>query len=141
MTIVEFHHNAADRTLVTCALIAARLREGHKVAVFAPDPEKADLIDRTLWTFSALSFVPHCRDSAPLKDSTPVVISQSLEDPLGCDVLVNFSDSLPPNPGRFAALIEVVGPDSAERHAARERYKFYRERGHPLSTIDLNEAK
>lgn len=139
MIKVEFHHNAQDRLLAACELIASKVAGGQRVAVFAPDDSRAEAIDRALWTFSALSFVPHCREGSPLAPASPVVIGRSLAEP--ADVLVNFSDSLPETLEHHATLIEVVGQDAAERASARERFKYYRERGCPLSTHDLNEAR
>ena len=139
MTQVEFHHNATDRTQAICRLIAERVAAGQRLRVFAPQPAEAEAIDRALWTFNALSFVPHCREGSPLAGETPVVIG-GVKDATA-DVLVNYSNVMPPEAERFAILVEVVGQEAADREAARQRFKQYRERGFALSTHDLNEAK
>ena len=74
MTIVEFYHNAPDRTHAVCVLIAGRIGRGERVRVYAPDPGRAELLDKALWSFSALSFVPHCREGTPIEADTPVII-------------------------------------------------------------------
>ena len=139
MTQVEFHHNAPDRTQAICRLIAERVAGGQRLRVFAPQAAEAEAIDRALWTFNALSFVPHCREGSPLAGETPVVIG-GVKDATA-DVLVNYSNVMPPDVERFAILVEVVGREAADREAARQRFKQYRERGFALSTHDLNEAK
>jgi DNA polymerase-3 subunit chi len=136
---VEFHHNAPDRTQAVCRLIADRASRGEAVFVFAPDEAAAQVIDTALWTFDALSFVPHCMAGSPLAANTPVVIGSA--PARGAAVWVNYSNVIPPDDARFAILVEVVGQDSADREAARQRFRHYRERGFTLTTHDLCEAK
>ena len=140
MTAVEFHHNAPDRTATLCRLIAARVAEGGRVRVVASDPAQAALLDRALWTFEALSFVPHCVAGAPGEEESPVVIGPAAPARSASEVLVNFSDDVPPQIEGFATLIEVVGQDATEREKARARFRQYRERGWPLTTHDVSEA-
>jgi hypothetical protein len=45
-------------------------------------------------------------------------------------VLVNLGGDLPPGFSRFDRLIEIVGTDETDRIPARERFKFYRDRGY-----------
>ncbi len=137
MTQVEFHHNAQDRIEAMCRLIAARVAAGERLQVYAPQAVQAEAIDRALWTFDALSFVPHCRQGSALEADSPVVIGGAAGD---AGVLVNYSDVMPPDADRFAVVVEVVGQESADREAARQRFRQYRERGFALTTHDLNEA-
>jgi len=135
---VAFHHNAADRGQAVCRLIAEQVAAGESVRVHVSDDQAAEAIDRALWTFNALSFVPHCKAGDALAERTPVVIGGG--GPGAARVLVNYSNELPPEAGRYAIVIEVVGQDGSEREAARARYRWYREQGFGLSTHDLNEV-
>ena len=93
-----------------------------------------------LWTHGALSFVPHVAADSPLASETPVVIAGTLEHPAVADhnqVLVNLDGELPPSFARFERLIEIVGNDDADRLPARSRFRFYRDRGYPLTVSDL----
>ncbi|RDJ93817.1 DNA polymerase III subunit chi, partial [Lacticaseibacillus rhamnosus] len=40
---------------------------------------------------------------------------------------------------RFQRLVEIVGTDASDRQAARERYRFYRDRGYEIRTHQLGE--
>jgi len=51
-------------------------------------------------------------------------------------VIVNLGDRTPPNFSRFDRLIELVSGDEADRAHARERFRFYRDRGYPMQTHD-----
>ena len=141
MTQIEFHHNASDKYLAAARLIGAAVSGGARVLVYAPEREAAQRIDQVLWTHAALSFVPHVMADSALAAETPVVIAGSLEHPAAAghdQVLVNLDGELPPAFARFERLIEIVGTDDADRLPARERFRFYRDRGYPLSTSDLS---
>ena len=70
----------------------------------------------------------------------PIVIGGSLDDAAHHDVLLNLGDELPPAFSRFEQLVEIVGTDEAERGPARERFKFYRDRGYAIAAHDLKGA-
>ena len=54
----------------------------------------------------------------------------------GC--LVNLADELPPGFSRFEELVEIVSTDDEDRLPARERFRFYRERGYSLDARDIS---
>ena len=58
MTEVSFHFNVPDRTEYTCRLLRKALRQGVRVVVVGPEKILAGL-DRAIWTFDAIEFVPH----------------------------------------------------------------------------------
>ena len=139
MTKIFFYHGATDRIAAACALLGGAFAKGKAVLVYAPDPEIADSMDRALWTHSALAFVPHCRAGSPVADETPIIITDSLDNLPQDERLMNLGREVPPGFSRFQSLIEVVGQDEAERTAARERVKYYRDRGHDVVFTDLSD--
>ena len=90
-----------------------------------------------LWTHPALAFVPHCRSDSPLADETPILITDNLDSLPQDDRLMNLSQIVPPGFSRFHSLIEVVGHEDADRSSARERVKFYKDRGYEIKYFDL----
>ena len=141
MTSIDFYFNADDRLQVACRLAAKAASQGKRLLVHAPDAELAGRFDRTLWTWQAIGFVPHCAAHDPLAADTPVLISSS-EDaseamPERCDLLLNLGTGCPRHFERFARLLEIVGGEDAERQAGRERYKYYQTRGYKITNHDL----
>jgi DNA polymerase-3 subunit chi len=108
--------------------------------VHATEPELATRIDRMLWTWPAIGFVPHCAVHDPLAAQTPVLIGSGEESASDCQLLLNLGPRCPPSFERFDRLLEVVGAGEEERNAGRERYKFYRERGYQIANHDLAKA-
>jgi DNA polymerase-3 subunit chi len=139
LTQVFFYHGAADKIAAACALLGGAYAKRKPMLVFAPDSDIANSVDRMLWTHSALSFIPHCRADSPLAAETPILITDSLDSIAQDERLMNLSQEIPPGFSRFESLIEVVGQEEEERLAARERVKFYKDRGYEVRYFDLSE--
>jgi len=141
MTRVDFYllGNGGDsRELFACRLTEKAWRLGHRVYLFVPDAPAALELDELLWTFSQGSFVPHAVYRNPSDaEANPVLIGHN-EPPAEChDVLVSLAPEVPPWFSRFVRVAELVANDEAEKNRARERFRFYRERGYPLETHNL----
>ncbi len=141
MTKIFFYHNTPDRIAATAALIGKAYAQGKPILVYAPEREAAETLDRQLWVQPPTGFIPHVDAASPLAGETPVVITADLETPTQTDRLFNLSLDVPPAFARFTSVIEVVGQDEAERHAGRERVRFYKDRGYDVQYFDLGEAR
>jgi DNA polymerase-3 subunit chi len=139
LTQVFFYHGASDKIAAACALLGGACARNKPVLVYAPEDDVASDIDRMLWTHSALSFVAHCRSGSPLAGETPILITDNLDQPPQDDRLMNLSQVVPPGFSRFHSLIEVVGREEADRSSARDRVKFYKDRGYEVRYFDLGE--
>ena len=108
------------------------------VLVYVPDAEDAARLDRILWTQPQLSFLPHCRADSPLAAETPILLTDHLDNPPQESCLMNLGNELPANFSRFEHLVEIVSTDDRDRLPARERFKFYRDRGYPIDSQDIS---
>ena len=141
MTSIDFYFNAEDRLQVACRLAAKAASQNARMVIYAPEGDVASRIDRLLWTWQALSFVPHCAPRDPLAGQTPVIVDWQADDNLLHDeVLLNLRPEQPQYFGRYRRLIEIVSLDDGDRSAARERFRFYRERGYEIRTHDLSQS-
>ncbi|MGE5492519.1 MAG: DNA polymerase III subunit chi [Actinomycetota bacterium] len=140
MTQVFFYHGAPDKLAAACSLLGRACAQKKPVLVYAPQPDVAGMLDRLLWTQSALGFTPHCRADSPLAPETPILIADSLEQIPQDDRLMNLGPAVPPGFSRFQSLIEVVGQEEDDRLAARDRVKFYKDRGYEVRYFDLSES-
>jgi DNA polymerase-3 subunit chi len=138
MTQIDFYTHVEDKLRTACQLSAKAFTHGLKVTVFCPDPESAHRFDRLLWTTPPIGFVPHCTPDDPLAQETPVIVDCLGEKLLHDEVLINLRPEWPPFFGRFQRLIEIVSIDDGDRAAARERFRFYRDRGYDIRTHDLS---
>lgn len=140
MTRVDFHLNAPDKIGYACRLVRKIYRAGQKVVVVDADAGSRARFDQALWTFSPLDFIPHVDAADPLAAGTPVLLAGDGAETAHHDVMVNLGNTPPTHFSRFERLIEIVTTDDEDRHAARERWRFYRDRGYPIESFDLGPA-
>ena len=120
-----------------CKLAKRAYEDGRKLVVYAPTPTLADEFDRTLWTYSQLSFVPHVKSSHALAAETPVVIANDEAGLPHHEALLNLGDDPPPFFSRFNALRELVLADDTDRARARDKARFYKSRGFEVTHLDV----
>ena len=140
MTQIDFYTHVPDKLRAACALSAKACGQGLKVFVYCPDPDTAHRFDRMLWTTPAIGFTPHCAPQDPLAAVTPVIVDYQDEAPPHDEVLLNLRAEWPPFFSRFHRLIEIVSLDDEDRARARERFRYYRDRGYELRTHDLSKG-
>jgi DNA polymerase-3 subunit chi len=138
MTRVDFHFNAPDKLHYGCRLLRKIHRSKGRAVIWCEDAAELARFDELLWTFSDQDFIPHVAVDDPLAAETPFVLVA--EDRIECphhDVLVNLARQRPPPFSRFERLVEIVSADPDDRRLARERWRFYKDRGYPLNTYDV----
>jgi DNA polymerase-3 subunit chi len=142
MTRIDFHSNVGDPLLHTCKLVRKAWAAGNQVVCYTQDTALLDALDKALWAFAPLEFVPHVGLDNPLAAETPILLASTPVEPPAThhQVLVNLDTEPPPYFSRFERLIEIVGRQEALKTAARTRYKFYRDRGYALAHHEFGET-
>lgn len=140
MTRIDFHSGVADPLLHTCKLVRKAVAAGNRVVCLSTDSQRLEALDRALWSFSPTDFIAHVAVTDPLAEQTPVLLSDgSVPPPVSHhEVLVNLDAQTPAHFSRFQRLIEIVSRDDADKTAARERFRFYRDRGYALAHHDFS---
>lgn len=141
MTEVAFHFNAPDKLAYTCRLLRKAYRARARVVVTGEAALLQEL-DRVLWTFEPLEFVPHVRAPvaarvAERQRGTPVWLLDSAADAPHHDVLVNLGPGLAQGFESFKRLIEIVSSTADDRQAARVRWKHYADRGYNIERHEV----
>lgn len=137
VTRITFYFNAPDKLDVARKLAAKAFQSGQHALVYTADPAQALAADQSFWTAQQLSFLPHVRCDHPLASETPILIGGAPDMLRKADVLINLDQEPPAFFGRFERLLEIVTPDPADRERARDRFRFFKERGYALDTHDL----
>lgn len=141
MTQIDFYTHVSDKWHTACRLAAKAYARGMRVAVLCPDAQTVQRFDRMLWTASSTGFIPHCPGNHPLAARTPITITHDDGEPPHDEVLLNLRDTWPPMFSRFQRLVEIVSTDDADRAGARDRFKFYRDRGYDIRSHDLSKTE
>lgn len=138
MTEVSFYTGVPDRQLYACRLLRKTTAAGLRTGVLAP-MRFLERLDQALWTFEPQEFLPHLllrADSDPndaLRGRTPILLSDRLDDLVGCQALLNLEAGIPDGLERFERVLELVSSEPEQVAAGRQRFKTYKTLGVPLN--------
>ena len=142
MTRVDFYvspNQAVESNLtLACRIAEKAYNKNNRVYIHAQDQQQAKRMDELLWVFRDGSFVPHCQSHDEQLAQAAVVIGCNELPEITPDVLINLANEVPNFFTRFDRVAEIVSGAEPARNIARSRFKFYRERGYPLETHELN---
>ncbi len=140
MTQVDFYilNNPPDDGLglLTCRLAEKAYHKGHYVYIHTTGQAQSQRIDDLLWRFKEESFIPHCQ-LLNEEDQAQVMIGYDREPPLDFNLLINLTGEVPLFFSRFVRVVEVVDCNEEQKLLARERFRFYRDRGYPLKSHNI----
>ena len=141
MTRIDFYFNVDNKQQLLADLVQAALTKRRQVTILTDNAEKAAELSTSLWQQSATSFLPNVLVNDDLAAQTPVLLhwpdnalpqNAITQD----DMLINLTAAEPSFFSRFTHLVELVGDEEQDKMRARERYKFYRDRGYDIKNIN-----
>ncbi|MES2579155.1 MAG: DNA polymerase III subunit chi [Pseudomonadota bacterium] len=142
MTRIEFYSNVADKQHLLISLVEKALLKHRQVTVFTEDVKSATDVSNDLWQLQPASFLPHVMAEHTHAARTPIIIAckknaaGQMDEVIQDELLINLTEQEPQFFSRFTHLIEIVGNDESDKLSARQRYKFYRDRGYEIQHID-----
>lgn len=139
MTQIDFYLlSDPDAQRYLCRLAEKIYRLGHRIYIHTDTPQQAMLLDELLWRHDPASFLPHAvLEQADTVEDYPVLLGHADDPRIPADVMINLASEVAPFFSRFERVVELVANDDTLKQAARQRYKFYRERGYTLNTHNL----
>lgn len=136
MTRIDFHSNIPDKIAYACRLVrkARTASSDSRIVLRTQNRQELAELDQALWTFSQLDFLPHVIAGDAHAEATPIILTDNDETPLPHhDILVNLSAETPAYFASFERMFEIISMEEADKAAGRERYRFYQQRGYPLT--------
>ncbi|MCG2634035.1 MAG: DNA polymerase III subunit chi [Gammaproteobacteria bacterium] len=137
MTQVDFYllpEGEADPLPFACRLLEKIYGLGHRVYVLAASAAQASKLDTQLWSYRPGSFVPHGLHGHCDPTEVAIVIGDCETDAAHNEVILNLQTEVPLSFSGYDRLVELVESADPQRELARQRYRFYRERGYPLES-------
>lgn len=135
MTRVDFYILSGEapeqRLEVACRLIEKAFKQGHNIFVHCPDTTMAHTFDQQLWHFRDSAFIPHGPEGEDICIGAQPDVAQH-------DLMINLAPTIPNFFGRFHRVLEIVCQHPEWRDKGRENFRFYRDRGYPLSHHQIN---
>ncbi|WP_019141664.1 DNA polymerase III subunit chi [Noviherbaspirillum massiliense] len=141
MTRIDFHSDVSNKIAYACRLVRKAYAANCRIVLLTQDHADLAALDQALWTFSDRDFLPHVTADDPLAAVTPVILTDADHAELPHhQILVNLSTRTPAHFARFERMFEIISTDEADKSAGRERFRFYKQRGYPLSHFVAEKA-
>lgn len=142
MTSVDFYVLASqtpqDQWHFACRLLEKAVEKNNSVLLFANDEQHARQLDELIWTFRPDAFIPHALlDAADAPANCPVSITWQDNPGHHHDVMINLSHNIPAFFSRFRRYVSIVVQHDQVLDYTRHHYKFLKDRGYPVNTIDM----
>ncbi|MDE2310149.1 MAG: DNA polymerase III subunit chi [Betaproteobacteria bacterium] len=137
MTKVDFYTGSTDKLRTACQLSHKAMQNGLRVLLHTPDEATTETLDKLLWHYPAIAFIPHCRSHETAACDMPVVVGHQSKAFPHSEVLISLHTTCLPFFSRFDRVIEIVSESPEDARLGRERYGFYRDRGYEMRHFDL----
>lgn len=152
MTKIDFYilaqNSGRNVEQISCHLTEKAYQQNNFIYIYSQSVEQANSLDELLWKYKPESFLPHIShiNISPqeiINFPYPIIINISDSIPEGfnpenkSEFLINLTDTTPDFFSQFHRLAEVVDKDDKSKQAARERFRFYKDRGYTISTHNV----
>ena len=131
MATIQFYHltNSPLESALP-RLLEKAYEQGFRIHVKVADVGMMAALDKSLWTYSPLAFLPHASDTDLKPEAHPILLSTTLENQNNAKVLCITDDTLVDADAAYEKIIDMFnGQDAEALAAARLRWKHYQGQG------------
>lgn len=133
MTYIDFYFNVENKFNKIHEIIEREIFRKRKIFIHVDDLNGAKALSDFLYTASLASFLPH--SIGHYEEMTPIHIDWDHKF-VSDDFMINLKSEILPSFSRYLRLIEIVSQNEEDKKTARDRLKFYRDRGYEIQLID-----
>jgi len=140
---VRFYHlETAEVASELPALAEKVVATGRSALLLAPDAESLEQLDKALWNYDPLSFLPHGRAGGPYDDNQPLLLADSPEYLPARDLLIVADGASPDEITTYTRVLYMFdGRRDDILSKARADWSSYKAAGHPLSYWQKNAGR
>ncbi len=135
MTTIQFYHLTAtplERALPK--LVEKAYGAGHRILIIDSVPERLDVLNQVLWTYSTLTFLPHGSTKEPQPEEQPILLAPAIENTNHAEILLVADGTMVSKENNFTRILDIFdGNDKEALEKARNRWKNYQNSGHTLT--------
>lgn len=125
--VLFYHLETQLLERVIPVLLEKTLERGWRAAVEVDSSERAEILDRALWTFRDDSFLPHGRAGGEFDADQPVLLTTGPENGNGAEVRFFVDRAVPQSAEGYQRIVYLFsGRDSDAVADAREAWKALR---------------
>lgn len=135
MTYIDFYFNVENKFNKIHEILEKEIFRKRKIFISVNDSNDAEVLSNFLYTYSSSSFLPHAIGQNEQRGSIHIDWDhKSVTD----DFMINLKSEISPSFSKYLRLIEIVSQDEEDKKTARDRLKFYRDRGYEIQLIDMS---
>ena len=113
-----------------CKIIKKYHEIGHRILVSSSNTKLLDDVNKLLWTFEQLSFIPHSTN-LDLDPLTPVLLTETgyKNDSIikkDYNVFMNLDDQAKTDYHNHEIVVEIVCVEEQQKKLARDKYLYYK---------------
>ena len=131
MTHIEFIFNVVDKITLAIGLTEQLIRRNRSALIYLEDQKAVDHFSLAL--LEKELFMPHLIEENAFLNK--ISLTQSKAD-LMDDTLINFASKEIKGFSRYLKMYELVGHDDEDKNSARGRYRFYKDCGYQVNSMD-----
>ncbi len=135
MTYIDFYFNVEDKLNKIHEILEREIFRKRKIYIAVNDLKEAEELSDFLYTASATSFLPHIIGAN--QEKAPIHIAWDFKS-VSDDFMINLKSEISSSFSRYLKLIEIVSLNEEDKKTARDRLKFYRDRGYEIDLIDAS---
>jgi len=137
MTEIAFYTNVTDPVHLIQKLVQKAHKLYRRLHISVRDEDHLRAVAEGLYKASPTSFLGiSATDSQEIHDLTSAIITYS-SNCVHSDIIVNLTPQVPDNFSSFKRLIEIVCQNEENISTARNRYRWYKDRGYSIATYKL----
>ena len=119
-----------DINYSTCKIIKKFYEAGKRILVSSKNSILIDDLNKLLWTFEQLSFIPHST-SKDYDSLTPVLLTETgyKNDSIikkDYNIFINLDDEVKTDYHNYEIVIELVDGNEYQKNLSREKYLYYK---------------
>ena len=133
MTYIDFYFNVENKFNKIHEIIEREIVRKRKIFIHVDDLSGAKALSDFLYTASLASFLPH--SIGHYEEMAAIHIDWDHKF-VSDDFMINLKSEILPSFSRYLRLIEIVSLNEEDKKTARDRLKFYRDRGYEIQLID-----
>jgi len=135
MTYIYFYFNVKNKLNKIHEILEKEIFRKRKIFIAVNDLNGAEALSNFLYTASITSFLPHMIGHH--EEKAPIHIGWDYKS-VSDDFMINLKSDISPSFSRYLRLIEIVSNNEEDKKTARDRLKFYRDRGYETRLIDAS---
>jgi DNA polymerase-3 subunit chi len=119
---VSFYHVLTGNLISSAVRLLEKVHaSGQRCVFFSPLEERIKVVDKTLWTFSTNSFVPHGDRQFGFSDKQSIYLANHIENPNSASILM-LMDTLDYQEHTNFARLFIIFEESQQAESANKIY-------------------